>query len=114
MLKYKDLEAEDVFNRDVIRRSIKNIIYIPVGTVPGRPDLGSKINKYIFSQLDELDIMDLEDYLNMLIVVNEKRVTNVISTATFSPEYNRLVIDVQYQIVLDEEIDFISFVINTQ
>lgn len=114
MLKYKDLEARDIYNREVIRRSIRNIIRIPIGTVPGRPDLGSKIHQYIFSQLDELDIIDLEDYVTNLITVNEKRVTNVITNVEFSPEYNRLVVEVQYQIVIDEEIDFISVTINTQ
>lgn len=111
-IKYKDLEETDVFNRDVIKRSIKNIIHIPIGTVPGRPDLGSNLRKYIFSELDELDIIDLEDYLNVLISSNEKRVTNVISQATFAPEYNRLTIKVQYQIIPDEETDFISLTIS--
>ena len=107
-IKYKDLEADDIENREVIKRSIKNIISTPKGTIPAQPDKGSEIAKYIFSDLDELDIADLEDYVNILVSANEKRVTNVRTKATFAPEYNRLTINVSYTITQDEETDFTS------
>ena len=107
-LKYLDLEEINLENREVIKRSIKNIIITPLGTIPGQPQKGSNIGRYIFSELDELDILDLEDYVNILISANENRVENVNTKAIFSPEYNRLVIKVQYTIIEEEEIDFTS------
>jgi len=107
-LKYKDIEGDDIENRDVIRRSIKNIISTPKGTIPAQPTKGSKIMDYIFSDLDELDIIDLESYVNTLVTANEPRVDKVNTKVTFAPEYNRLTINVQYRIRTEEETDFTS------
>lgn len=109
--KYKDFIGEDISNREVIKTSIKNIISTPKGTIPGKPELGSKLLDYVFSDLDELDVIDLEDYVNILISSNEKRVTRVKTKATFAPEYNRLIIKVEYQIIPEEETDFVSLTI---
>lgn len=107
-LKYKDLEEIDIVNREVIKRSIKNIISTPKGTIPAQPSKGSKIMEYIFSELDELDVLDLESYVNTLITSNEPRVDRVKTKVTFAPEYNRLTIKVEYRILREEETDFTS------
>ena len=107
-LKYKDLEGDDIENREVIRRSIKNIVSTPKGTIPAQPTKGSKIMDYIFSDLDELDVIDLESYVDTLVTSNEPRVDKVNTKVTFAPEYNRLTINVQYRILTEEETDFTS------
>ena len=107
-IKYIDLEASNIENSDVIKRSIKNIINTPKGTIPAQPKKGSKIQEYIFSELDELDILDLEDYVNILISSSELRVNNVKTKVSFMPEYNRLLIKIEYRILASEEIDFAS------
>lgn len=51
---YEDFKTPDttVYDTEAIKNSIKNILLTPVGTMPGKPDFGSRLLEIPFSQND--------------------------------------------------------------
>ena len=63
---YNDFDSVLTFDYDVgaINNAIKNILFTSVGSLPGKPDFGSRISELVFSQMDYIT----ENMLKRLII----------------------------------------------
>lgn len=52
---YEDFNTPEktVFDEEAIKNSIRNILLTPIGTMPGKPDFGSRLLEVPFNQNDD-------------------------------------------------------------
>jgi phage baseplate assembly protein W len=93
---YIDVESTNT-DAAAINNAIKNILFTPKGSLPGKPTFGSKLNEILFSPIDYTtkDLMKryifeaLRDWEDRIIVDNV--------TINDVPEYNRLIATIDYR-----------------
>ena len=89
---YQDFSKKDIennlYNADAIKASIINIILTKRGTLPGFPEFGSDIYKYIFEPLTMFTKISLADNIQSAIYKNDKRVKTVSVTAQNTDTYS--------------------------
>jgi len=95
---YKDLTSVENNNTEVqaINNSIKNILLTRRGSVPGIPRFGSELYTLIFSQLDSLTESVAKSMIFSVLSEFEDRINIKNINLKLVPEYNRLVIDIEY------------------
>jgi len=88
-------------NEAAINNAIRNIILTRVGSVPGKPEFGSRVLDHVF---DLMDGKSTEDLLKNVIIHAllkwEPRINILNIVVTQLPEYNRVIIDVYYEYVM--------------
>lgn len=99
MALYTDYVEVDDTNTDAaaINNAIKNILFTPLGSLPGKPRFGSRLNEILFAPIDftTKDLMQrfifeaLRDWEERIIVDNV--------TINDVPEYNRLIATIDYR-----------------
>ncbi len=98
-------------NETAISRSIRNIIFTLPGEKFFNPNFGSRINRSLFENIDEISASIIRDEIQNSITNYEPRVELIDIEAT--PDYNNLSFDVliQYQIigadVLPQQLEFV-------
>lgn len=102
---YSDLSSVNAgrLDRDykAIENSIRNILLTPVGTLPGKPLFGSKINGYLFDIVDNVTKMFMEEEIQVALGNWEPRaVINGIVIEQI-PDYNRIIIKIAFSIKKD-------------
>ncbi len=95
---YKDLTSIENNNTEVqaINNSIKNILLTRRGSVPGIPRFGSELYTLIFSQLDSLTESVAKSIIFSTLSEFEDRINIKNINLKSVPEYNRLVIEIEY------------------
>lgn len=101
MAYYYDLEDPEKFNTDkaAIEDAIRNILMTPVGTMPGRPTFGSRINELIFSQIDELTIELLKQVILEALDYWETRISIQEITVDTDEAHNVVTANITYYYV---------------
>jgi len=98
-------------NETAISRSIRNIIFTLPGEKFFNPNFGSRINRSLFENIDEISASIIRDEIQNSITNYEPRVELIDIEAT--PDYNNLSFDVliQYRIigadVLPQQLEFV-------
>ena len=99
-MNYKDtsnkLFGELVSNEEAVFNSLNNIIETRVGTVPGHPEFGSNLGKYLFEIINPLTAQLIKTELKMALKRWEPRITIIDITVQEDSDYNRLMIRVKY------------------
>lgn len=82
-----------------IKNSIKNILLVKKGTLPGDPEFGSKLSTIAFGQMDGLSTSLQESFIKEQLYKYEPRVR--ISEIVFKEihEFNRLIINIRFEYV---------------
>lgn len=109
---YNDYQTVSTTVTDVkaINNSIRNILLTPIGSLPGRPDFGSRINNLLFEQNDAA-IKDLvDDYVIEALTKWEPRITITDIRTVNDPKYNTLYIYIYFYyvnngIIVNDKID---------
>ena len=97
---YNDFDSVVTFDYDVnaINNAIKNILFTSVGSLPGKPDFGSRISELVFSQMDYIT----ENMLKRLIVEAlskwETRIIIVNVELESVQEFNRILATITYRL----------------
>lgn len=103
MATYKDINRADILSSltdiDSINQSIKNIVFIRRGTIPGYPEFGSNVEGYLFEQLTTSVIVMLQNDIIHSIEVWEPRVYNVDVNVAKIPEFNSILVDISYVVI---------------
>lgn len=88
---YEDFEtpSKTVFDIEAIRNSIKNILFTPVGTMPGKPTFGSRLLEVPFSQNDLATRVLVSRIIWEALAENEPRVK--VSNVSFTQKGNTFV-----------------------
>jgi phage baseplate assembly protein W len=98
-------------NETAISRSIRNIIFTLPGEKFFNPNFGSRINRSLFENIDEISASIIRDEIQNSIANYEPRVELIDIEAT--PDYNNASFDVliQYRIigadVLPQQLEFV-------
>lgn len=70
-------DVRPITDETAIRRSLKNLLLTKKGTKPFRPDYGSNIGNFLFSNLDRFTLNDLKRSIEETVARFEPRVTLV-------------------------------------
>lgn len=89
----------DVQDIEAIKNSIRNIILTKQGTLPGDPEFGSKLGSVIFEPLDGLTSKLQDSFIRESLIRYEPRVRVVNVDLDEIPEYNRLVIRIEFEYI---------------
>jgi len=88
-------------NEDAINNSIRNIILTRIGSMPGKPDFGSRVIEQVFNLMDGKLTEDLlKNAVLQALLKWEPRINILDIVVTQLPEYNRVIIDVYYEFVM--------------
>lgn len=93
--------AEPSKNIEAINNSLKNIMSTPRGSVPGHPEFGCGINKYIFELLDPLVKESIKAEIEYAVKRWEQRVTIDEIEVRDDPDYNRIILKITYTVKTD-------------
>ena len=97
---YTDLKSPSYasYNIEAINNSIRNILTTQKGSLEGMPELGSRLNELVFSQIDHITIDLMKNLIQEALHQWEDRI--IISDIVISsvPEYNRLIASISYRL----------------
>lgn len=105
MYNYKDLSSTDVNKVDeglnAIKNSLRNILYTRKGTFPGNPLFGADLQEYIFDLDDSVTAILMRNTVENAIRVWEKRVEVKDVNIESLPEYNKIILTVEFSLASD-------------
>jgi hypothetical protein len=90
-----------VKNEAAIYNALTNIISTPKGSVPGHPEFGCGMDKYIFELMDPMIAASIEAEIKYALDRWEPRVTVREVDVIDDPDYNRILIKIKYFIKSD-------------
>lgn len=95
---YRTVE-NTVTDAAAINDAIKNILFTRKGSLPGKPEFGSRLHEVIFSQLDSVTEDLLRTLIKEALTRWEKR---ILVTSVFIedvPEFNKLIANINYMYI---------------
>lgn len=101
---YNDLSDPTTsdYNDEAIDNSIRNILLTPKGTMPGKPTFGSDLTKLLFEQIDHVTIDLIKTFVLNSLVEWEPRISVTGINVKDYPEYNKIVIELEYYYIYYE------------
>ncbi|MHB8097998.1 MAG: GPW/gp25 family protein [Sulfuricurvum sp.] len=84
-----------------VNNSIRNILSTDIGSVPGHPEFGSNITRYLFQQIDPLISAMVEEELRYAIGRWEPRINITSVVVEEDADYNRVLVRLNYKIKSD-------------
>jgi phage baseplate assembly protein W len=86
-------------NENAISRALRNLVLTSRGERPFQNDLGSRVSKLLFDNVDEFAAVSVQDEIKSVVTRYEPRVSLIDVKA--SPDYDNNAIDVRivYQII---------------
>ncbi len=97
-----ELEYDD----DAVKNSLLNLFTIQKGEVPGKPYLGNPLNLQLFDLFDFFTQSDMETAIINVIGTYEPRVKLHKVTVDQAPEYNRVIIVIEYSYVVGDSVNY--------
>jgi len=88
-----------------INNSLNNILSINKGSLPGNPEFGSNLSKYIFELIDPLITQLIKEEVISAIKRWEQRITVNKIDVIEDTDYNRVLIKIDYSIKQDDSIN---------
>lgn len=102
----KDYKNEKVIttaeSAQAIKNSLRNILTVRRGSLPGDPNFGSELFNIIFGQIDGLTLKLQDSFVREAIKKYEPRVRLQNVQITEVPEFNRIVLKLEF-LYLDKE-----------
>lgn len=94
------------YDEDAIKNSLLNIFTIDKGDVPGKPGFGNPMNIGLFDLFDFHNQKTLEAAVENVVATYEPRVTLHNIVIVEAPEFNRIIIQLEYSFIIDDTINF--------
>ena len=89
-----------------IRNSLLNIFTVQKGEVPGKPKFGNPLNLKIFDIFDFFNASLMRSQVKNIVSKYEPRVTVEDVSINELPEYNRIIINIDYSYVIDNSVRY--------
>lgn len=89
--------VDDYFNINAIKESIKNILLTPIGTMPGDPEFGSKLNNVTFDIITDMTYVVVESFIKEALRDFEPRIIVDDVYIISAPEYNRVSVEIEFR-----------------
>ena len=87
---------DELYDDISINNALHNIFSTPYGSVPGKPEYGSKIFQVIFDQLDFGTEVLLKSLISEEILKFEPRILKFTIDVTEVPEYNKMLVEINF------------------
>jgi len=128
MYVYKDINPEykneklyrysDDYDSEAIKNSLRNIFLVQKHELPGKPWFGNPLNLQLFDNFDVFTEEDLKSAIISEVEKFEPRVFIKEVKVNLSPEYNRIVVTLIYNIIQNntqiEDILYLPFAYDTK
>jgi len=101
-----DCEKEHLIDKEAIRNAIKNIFSTDRGTMPGKPQFGCNVRRFVFEPLDYVLTNDIKAQIISAISIYEPRIEITDVTIEEVPEYNRVNVSITYEFTFINTKDF--------
>ena len=85
-----------VTNEQAIHNSIRNILGTQIGTLPGKPDFGSRIKELLFDFMDDITKDNLKYFIIEALTKWEPRIYITNIEIESMPEYNRIIASITF------------------
>ncbi len=112
---YQDMSddvASTISDREEsVRNAVNNILMTDRGSLPGKPTFGCGITQFIFSNMNRSLELAIDQEIRFALEYWEPRIEVIDVSFNAVPEYNRLNITIEYNIL---EIDITSSTTITQ
>ena len=102
-MRYKDLKSKQItkdnqtdHDVDAIKNSIKNILMTRLGSLPGKPNFGSRLHLLVFEQLDHVTNQLAKRYVMESLARHEDRIKVLDVIASKDEAFNRLIINIVF------------------
>ena len=92
-------------DKEAIRTSIKNIIMTRKNTLPSDPDFGCNLDTVLFSIMNEITYIYIEEMILLEIEKREPRIEVQEINVEENVDIGQLVVELRYRIILQNEID---------
>lgn len=89
--------SDTVTDAKAINNAIKNILFTPLGSMPGKPTFGSNLHQLLFAPLDHITKNLAKRYTREALRRWEDRIVVTNVDVKDIPEYNRLIISIDYR-----------------
>ncbi len=96
------------YDEDAIKNSLLNIFIIQRGEVPGKPAFGNPLNISLFDLFDFFTVTDMKTAVENVIAKYEPRVRLQGVDIIQAPEYNRIIININYSYIVNNTINYDS------
>jgi hypothetical protein len=83
---------------DSIKQSINNILSTKILTIPGQPEFGTNLDRFLFEPMDFITVHQIEETVMSSLYTNEPRITNIQVNVTEQQEYNRVFVEIYFLI----------------
>jgi len=100
-----NINQTNVSGESAIKNSVVNILTTEVGSVPGHPEFGSAVVKYLFQPLDPLTTEMIKVEVRYALERWETRVTIKDIIVKEDIDYNRLDVEIIYFIKVDRDVE---------
>ena len=86
-----------VTDAKAINNAIRNILFTPRGSLPGKPTFGSRLNEILFEQIDDITINIIKTFIKEALNRWEPRIAVTRVTVKEVPEYNKVIATIEYR-----------------
>jgi len=93
------LNKERLKGADAVMASIGNILATPIGSVPGHPEFGCGMDKYLFEQIDLLTTHMIKEEVQYALGRWEPRINLIDINVIEDLDYNRIYIKITFELV---------------
>jgi len=91
---------EDTLNgADAVMASMGNILATPIGSVPGHPEFGCGMDKYLFEQIDILTAHMIKEEVQYALARWEPRIKLNNVEVNEDLDYNRIYVNITFKIL---------------
>lgn len=104
---YQDFVTPDKLNLDVsaIEDAIKNILLTPLGSLPGKPEFGSRLRYILFENMDGITEHLAKTVIQEALAKWETRIMITGTDISPVPEFNKYIIKISYRFA-DSELNY--------
>ncbi len=107
----KLINYEFEYDEEAIKNSLLNIFTVAKGDCPGKPQFGNPLNIHVFDLFTFFNTNDLETAIINEIEKYEPRVKVYSVVVDEAPEYNRIIVTINFSYVLESAINYDSLAI---
>ncbi len=107
-IKYQLIDYKIDEDAQAIRNSLLNIFLVQQGEVAGKPDFGNPINIMTFDLFNQFEVQTLESTIRNVVSKYEPRVNILRLEIIKAEEFNRLIVQIDYEFNLNNTINYDS------
>ena len=98
-------------DEEAVKNSLRNIFLVQQTECPGKPDFGNPLRTALFDNFTFASERKMEDVIQDVVRKYEPRIKIEGIKVTKAEEYNRLIVDLKYSYVLNDDMQYGSLLI---